>query len=415
MQNKNNMSATLFSKNIVTERKKQNLPVYNFGLGENFLPPPKPLLEYTKNNMHNKYYGTSDGTPELNSIIKKTYSNDNYKVNNIVIGNGLKELLYIVQLSFDGIIFHVTPSWVSYKEQIEILNKTDKYVEVPTELSDKFILKSNMLDLYLSDYPEQKKLIIFNNPSNPTGVYTDRENVKKIADVLRKHKCIVFSDEIYSDICFRKKYTSISEFIPELTIIGTAVSKQFACGGYRLGWITFPEQLDGLYSICKRNASSIYSSTFMPLQHGLAEFLKNEQNGIQIYLQNVNYIYELVNREIVEILSKSQLKFVVSDSSWYLFLNFTNYQDKLSKHNIKTSQDLCNYLIEKLFIVTVAGEHFNIDNLYLRISLVDFKANSSLEDRLFQEDITNESLEDLIDMTNMKQGAYNLVNFLEEL
>ena len=63
-----------------------------------------------------------------------------------------------------------------------------------------------------------------------------------------------------------------------------------------------------------------------------------------------------------------------------------------------------NRLIENLFIVTVAGEHFNIDNLYLRISLVDFKVVPSLEDRLFQEDITNESLEDLIDTTNINIG-----------
>ena len=275
---KNNISPTLFAKNIVTERKKKNLSVYNFGLGENLLPAPKPLLEYTAQNLHNKHYGNTDGVSELNSIIKKLYSSKLYHVENIVIGNGLKELTFLVQMSFNGIIFHVTPSWVSYKEQVKILNNSNKLIEIQTELSDNFILQPDVLESYLSKYPNEKKLLIFNNPSNPTGVYTSKENVSKYAAILQKYDCIVFSDEIYGDICFNKNYTSISEYIPELTIRGTSISKQFSCGGYRLGWITFPKNLNSLYGICKNNASSIYSSTFMPLQFGLSLFLKNARS-----------------------------------------------------------------------------------------------------------------------------------------
>ncbi len=115
------ISATLNCKNIIQNRRKNNLPIYDFGLGENKLNQPKELINSLINFSNKKHYTNSSGIPELQKEIKRIYSNDKYKINNILIGNGLKELLFIIQISFSGKIFHITPSWVSYKEQINIV------------------------------------------------------------------------------------------------------------------------------------------------------------------------------------------------------------------------------------------------------------------------------------------------------
>ena len=69
----------------------------------------------------------------------------------------------------------------------------------------------------------------------------------------------MIADEIYQNINHFNEIVSISEYLPKLTIRGSSVSKDLACGGYRLGWITFPSELNDFYLKCKSAISSIYS------------------------------------------------------------------------------------------------------------------------------------------------------------
>ena len=116
---------TTNEKNILAERitslvksiipKKPALKIFDAGLGENPMPPPKCMVEAVKKYAHLKHYTDTDGIPELQNILGP----------NLVIGNGLKPLLFLVQLAFsklypDNTIIHLKPHWVSYKEQTQI-------------------------------------------------------------------------------------------------------------------------------------------------------------------------------------------------------------------------------------------------------------------------------------------------------
>ena len=105
------ISPTLACQEIIKERKKKNLKVYNFGLGANPIKQPDFFIEKVKEYAHLKDYTSSVGIPELNKTIKEMYSTENYKVENVLFGNGLKELIFIVQTSIHAKIFHITPSW----------------------------------------------------------------------------------------------------------------------------------------------------------------------------------------------------------------------------------------------------------------------------------------------------------------
>ena len=366
----NNISATLKSKEIVKNRLLKGLPVHNYGLGANSICQPEYLINKVKEYSNKKDYTSSEGVDELNLSIKNSFTTNKYKVDKVLFGNGLKELLYIVQLCFTGKIFHVTPSWLSYKEQINILNKNDNLVEVKTTIENNYKIDLNLLENLLKENEKYDKIIIFNNPNNPTGLIHTPEEVEKIALILKKYNCIVFADEIYMNLNHFNNIESISSFIPELTIRGSSVSKDLACGGYRLGWITFPIELNDFFMKCRAAASSIYSCPSTPIQYACAEMYNNKKEMKKFFDYN-NKIYKLVSKKCCDILKESKLKFIKPESSWYIFVDFSEYQDKLLKLNINNSIELGDYLINNLGIVTVAGKHFRSDKLTLRFSLVD--------------------------------------------
>ena len=369
------MSATLKSQEIVNQRKRDGLPVYNFGLGANPLPISKLFSKEIEKHLDKKDYVSACGVDEFQKAIQKTYSNENYEVKHVLTSNGLKEMVFVVQMAFDGVIIHVTPSWISYKEQLCILQKTENLIELETKLENNYKIDLVELEKVLNEIPKTtKKLMIFNNPNNPTGVVHTPKEVEELAKVLEIHNVIVFSDEIYANLAYISTI-SISTYIPHLTIRGSSVSKDLGCGGYRLGWATFPEELSWLFDKCHRLSSSIYSCTTVPIQYAVASLL-NDSSAFEAICNETLSLFKTITEEVHKYISeypscKDMIRYVPTQSAWYLFLNFDKYKDKLSKRGINTSCELQEFLLKIYGIVTVSGTHFNVDGLNLRFSLVD--------------------------------------------
>ena len=370
------MSATLKSQEIVKQRKRDKLPVYNFGLGANPLPISKTFSKEIEKHLDKKSYVSACGVDEFQNAIKKNYSNDNYKVAHVLTSNGLKEMLFLVQMAFEGIVIHITPSWISYKEQIRILKKSVNLIELETKLENNYKIDLVELENILNTIPKTtKKLMIFNNPNNPTGVVHTPEEVKELAKVLENHNVIVFSDEIYANLAYISTI-SISTYIPHLTIRGSSVSKDLGCGGYRLGWATFPDELSWFFDKCHILSSSIYSCTTAPIQYAVASLLNDDDTSFQTICNDTRSLFKTITEEVHKYISeyppcKDIVRYVPTQSAWYLFLNFDKYKDKLSKIGINNSEDLQGLLLNNYGIVSVAGKHFNVDGLNLRFSLVD--------------------------------------------
>ena len=206
------------------------------------------------------------GIPELNKTLKDMYNTNNTKYE-VLVGNGLKELLFIIHMAFEGKIIHITPSWVSYKEHIQILNKEDSLIEFETNVHENFKINLNKFESLLESIKTENKIVLFNNPNNPTGIAYNNKEIEQFATLLKKYNCYVFADEIYLNLCYSQNVKSISQFIPELTIQGSSVSKDLGCGGYRLGWMAFPESLNNLYNKCAEFSSNIYSCASVPTQY----------------------------------------------------------------------------------------------------------------------------------------------------
>ena len=396
------ISATLNCQNIIKKRVNENKLVYNFGLGANPIEQPEFFIQKITQYAKNKQYTSSEGISKLNSILLNIYSRNNYS-NKVLVGNGLKELIFIIQSAFDGKIFHITPSWISYKEQIVLLGKEKDLVEIETNMENNYRVDLKLLEQKFEENKDYDKLLIYNNPNNPTGLIYSDEDTENISKLLRKYNCVVFADEIYMNLTYHRKIKSISEYIPDLTIIGSSVSKDLGCGGYRLGWLVFPKEQNTLFNKCNSYCSSVYSCASVPIQYATYEMLKNEElfnNHCELSIK----IFKHISGEICNILCQSKLKFIRPNSSWYIFLNFSEYKTELLNKGIHNSYELSQLLINEIGIISVPGQNFNTNELCLRFSLIDFKI----------VDMNNLLIED-IDITKMKEGIFELLRLLESI
>jgi len=367
----NNISSTLKAKLILEEYKNNNKTIYNYGLGENPIKQPEYYIDMMKKYAGKKHYTNCSGIPELNKTLKGMYDTYNTKYE-VLVGNGLKELLFIIQMAFEGKIIHITPSWVSYKEHIQILNKEDSLIEFETSVNENFKINLNKFESLLESIKTENKIVLFNNPNNPTGIAYNNVEIEQFANLLKKYNCYVFADEIYLNLCYSQNVKSISHFIPELTIQGSSVSKDLGCGGYRLGWVAFPENLNSLYNKCAEFSSNIYSCASVPTQYATNDMLLNKELHKHFYIES-SKIYNIISSKICELLDTTKLNFVKPNAAWYVLINFDAYKKELNKLDIYTGAELSTYLLEKLSILTVAGDPFNIKGLNLRLSFVDFK------------------------------------------
>ena len=395
-----NISPTLKCQQIVKERNNKGLETYNFGLGANPIPQPSLFIEALKENAHRKEYTSCEGIPELNNTIQNLYSkNNSYK---ILIGNGLKELLFIIQLAFNGKIFHINPSWVSYREHIKILKKESDLIDINTKIENKYKIDLDYLENKLKENFNYSKMIIINNPNNPLGISLTNEELKNLSEIIKKYNCIVISDEIYLNLSYKQNIKSISNYIPDLTVRCSSVSKDLGCGGYRVGWMAFPKEQIDLFNKCKMFSSSIYSCAPTPIQYATNVILNNKR----IFKQHCSIsieIFKFLSKKVCGILKKTELEFVDPDSCWYIFLNFYKYKEKLSNINVKNSEDLCFHLINEIGFISVPGSAFNLEGLNLRISLVDF--DLKMDDYNIKE----------FNIRRLLKGINQLVYFLDNL
>lgn len=113
-------------------------------------------------------------------------------------------------------------------------------VEIDTTAND-FVLTPEMLEKAILDQGDNLKAVLLNYPTNPTGVTYSREQIKDLADVLKKYDVFVISDEVYSELTYNdESHVSIAEYLPEQTILINGLSKSHAMTGWRIGLIFAP-------------------------------------------------------------------------------------------------------------------------------------------------------------------------------
>ena len=374
-------SATLAINEKSNYLIKSGKKIFKLGLGQSPFPVPEIVVKALQNNAHQKDYLPVRGLPELKeavTVFNEKYLNVNSSPEDIMIGPGSKELIFILQLVYYGDLIIPTPSWVSYAPQARIIGRHVSWV--PTEKSNNWRLSPEKLELICRTDPGRPRIVILNYPSNPTGCTYPVERLKLLAKIARKYNVVLVSDEIYGLTQYDGMHQSIAQYYPEGTIISNGLSKWCGAGGWRLGTFTFPESLRWLQNAMASVASETYTATSAPIQYAAVTAFKGGK-WLDDYLFHTRRILKHIGYYFAEKLSKINIVAPRPQGAFYLFADFEFYRKQLEKHEIYTSVEICNDLLEKTGVAILPGSEFGRqpEELTTRIAFVNFKGEKALK------------------------------------
>ena len=330
-------SATLAINEKSRELISQGKEVIRLGLGQSPFPVPVPVVRALQNNAHQKDYLPVRGLPELREAVanfNKKAHGLSCTANDVIVGPGSKELIFLLQMVYYGDLVIPTPSWVSYSPQAQIIGRPVTWV--PTFEKDNWMLTPEKLEIICRADPDRPRIVILNYPNNPTGSTYTLAELKEIARVARIHHVVLISDEIYGLIHHKGKHVSISRFYPEGTIISSGLSKWCGAGGWRLGTFTFPPSLQWLLKAMASVASETYTATSAPIQYAAVTAFEGGPE-INKYLVYSRKILGALGRHMAAQLRANHISVPEPEGGFYLFPNFEHYREKLIEKDIFTS------------------------------------------------------------------------------
>lgn len=367
----NNMqeSATIKMAKMSRELKAQGHDVIDLSIGEPDFDTPLHIKAAAKDAIDKGYtkYTPVPGYPELRKAIAHKFKRDNnldYSIEQIVVSTGAKQSIANVVMSLVNPgeeVLLPAPYWVSYAAIAELAE--GKCIEIPSTIETNFKVTPQQLERYITP---KTRMLIFSSPCNPTGsVYTYNE-LKAIAQVVKKYPGLyVLSDEIYEYINYTgERHTSLAEFsdIKEQVITVNGFSKGFAMTGWRLGYIGAPLWIA---KACDKIQGQFTSGTCSIAQKAGEAALMSDLAECHKMVEQFKHRRDMVYALLKDI---PGLKVNLPDGAFYFFFDVTAYLGKsYNGQAVNTPEDLSLYLLGEAKIALVSGEAFGDKNC-LRMS-----------------------------------------------
>lgn len=373
-------SATLRINERCTEMARNGQKVFRLGFGQSPFPVPDTVVEELKKHAHEKDYLPVKGLRVLREAIAffhNRHAGIHATGDDVLVGPGSKELMFLLQMVYYGDLVIPRPSWVSYAPQARIASRHVYWL--PTRPENRWLLTPDGLDRFCQKDPTRPRLLILNYPANPTGATYPAEELEKMAAVARRYNVVVLSDEIYGEVHHDGGHVSIASFYPEGTIISSGLSKWCGAGGWRLGTFTFPAGLRWLLDAMAVAASETFTSTSTPIQYAA---IRAFQGGdfIERYLRDSRLVLKTVGQAVSKILLEHHVAHTSPEGGFYLFPVFDFYREKLAARGIETSEELCNRLLDETGVALLPSSDFGFPEEFLgaRLSYVDFDGEKAL-------------------------------------
>ncbi len=351
------------------ELKSKGKDIINLGIGQPDFLTPHNIMEAAIKAIKDGHHGytPSNGIIELReAVAKHIYENYNTNIDpdNILITPGGKPVIFFSALLFgdkESEIIYPDPGFPIYRSMIKFSGAKP----IPLNLKEKDNFEIN-LDELSSLINDKTKLLIINNPNNPTGAFMDEKKINKLVKLLEKFpKLVILSDEIYSKIIFDGnsmpsllKYESIRNRL----IILNGWSKTFCMTGWRLGWSVWPNKfIDYANKLCVNNHSCPSSIS----QYAGIEALVGPQIEIKKIVNEFENRRNFIFKELNKLENISCFK---PGGAFYAFPNIS--KTKLS------GEKFSEIALNKYGVALVPGTSFG-DNAYdfVRISYANSLKN----------------------------------------
>jgi len=287
--------------NIFAKTKKlinQGKEIIDLSLGQSDFKSPKHAVDAAIKALKDGHHGYTlpNGTIECREAVSRKIKNL-YKANiepeRIIIMPGGKPTMHYA-ISFFGElgaeIVYPDPGFPIYESMINFTGAKAVPYNM-TESKDFFIHPDKILSLI----NEKTRLLILNNPHNPTGGFTEKKIIDKLADGLKNFPNLaILSDEVYDRLIFDNKEIPTLLNYPDLydrLIVLNGWSKTYAMTGWRLGWGVWPEKLlDHVFKFCVNSHSCVNT----PAQFGAIAALDGPEDHLEKMMEEFNKRRKLI-------------------------------------------------------------------------------------------------------------------------
>ena len=362
------VSQTLAMAQKSRELKEQGIDVISLSLGEPDFFTPDDIKEAAKKAIDDNFsfYPPVPGYADLRQAISRKFKEENgldYSPDQIIVSAGGKHTLINILISVvdpgDEVIL-LAPYWVSYLDHITFSEGTP--VIIQTTIDSDFKVTPDQLEKAITP---KTRVLIFNSPSNPTGMVYTKDEMAALVKVIEKHpQMLVVSDEIYEHITFSGTHTSLATFssIADRVVTVNGVSKGYAMTGWRIGYMGAPLWLakacnklqgqftSGVCSIAQRAALAAITS-------------KSDSRSImrEAFLRRRDLICGLLN-------DVPGLKVRVPQGAFYVMPDISSFIGKSYEGKVmKDADDITFFLLSEARVALVSGTAFGSSDC-IRIS-----------------------------------------------
>ena len=323
--------------------------VIALGVGEPDFKTPYSVRQAGIENLQQgkTRYSANAGLMELRRAIcdylKRKFNLEYDKKSEVVVTVGGSEAIDLAIRAFinpgDEVLVP-EPCFVCYAPIVTLTSGVP--VSIRTREEDEFRLTPEQLEAAITS---KTKMLILPYPNNPTGAVMRREHLEAIAEVLKKHDIIVLSDEIYAELTYNGRHTSIAELpgMKERTIVVNGFSKTFAMTGWRLGYVAGPAP--AIKQMTKIHQYAIMCAPTTS-QYAAIEALDHcEENICQMREE-----YDRRRRFVVDAFNKMGLHTFEPEGAFYVF--------PCIKSTGMSSEEFCEKLLYGKKVAVVPGNAF---------------------------------------------------------
>jgi len=331
-------------------------------VGEPDFPPPQAVLDATIEAVQNgetKYTAVTGSLPLRSAICHDLDRRKGtiYDPADIIVGNGAKQEVYQAVLALcrpgDEVLIQA-PYWTSYPEIVKLSGATP--VIIDTTAAENYLLSPEKLAAAITP---KTRMLIFCNPSNPTGAVHEPQLLEKLADVLQKPEAQhvwICSDEIYERLVYDVEHVSFAalEGMKDRTIVINGFSKSHAMTGYRLGYMAAPKSVIKAVTTIQGQLTSCASSISQAAGVAALAVPDEElQASIDVMKEKRDFVMERL-RKI------PNLQCPKPTGAFYVLPDISSYLGKKAPDGtqINTSTDFCMYLLRQHKVALVTGEGF---------------------------------------------------------
>jgi aspartate aminotransferase len=369
------VSPTLAVNDALAARKQNGQPVLPFGFGEAGLPVHPLLAAELAAAASRGGYGPVAGSAELRAAAAGYWTRRGLPTgpDGVVAGPGSKALLYGLLLAIGSDVAVPRPSWVSYAAQARLTAVRPHFVRAAAGgggSCDPVELARTVRERRAAGHP--LRAVIVTLPDNPTGTVATPAAVHELCEVAARYDLIIISDEIYRDLVHADStpFLSPAQVAPERTVVTTALSKNLALGGWRLGVARLPA---GPLGAALRDrllgvGSEIWSAPAAPVQQAAA-LAFSEPAPIRERIARSRALHAAVANAVAGICARAGLQVPAPQASFYVYPDFEPWRGRLSSRGISTGAGLATHLIAEYGLGALPASAFGEREDALRLRL----------------------------------------------